>query len=157
MKVLKLAFLFLLASLSFHVQGQDTDQLEKLLENYVTAVNELDLELAQSIWSQTEEISFIQPRGHQVGWNDIQKAFYIGAMGNFKKRDLKLKNVTIRILSNDTAWADFYWDFDAVFHDDTPITTSGRETQVWKKEADGWKIVHVHYSGLPVTGEREGF
>ena len=78
-------------------------------------------------------------------------------MGNFKTRDLVLKNVNIRILSEDAAWSDFYWDFNATFKDGTPIQTSGRETQVYKKEPDGWKIVHVHYSGMPVTGEREGF
>ena len=81
----------------------------------------------------------------------------MGAMGNFKTRDLVLKNITIRILSDNTAWSDFYWDFNATFKDGRPIQTSGRETQVWKKETDGWKIVHVHYSGMPITGEREGF
>ena len=157
MKLLNLAVLFFLTFISVNSFADDNEDLNRLLNDYVKAVNELDLNHAKNIWSQKESISFIQPRGHQKGWDEIQKAFYLGAMGNFKTRDLVLKNVNIRILSEDAAWSDFYWDFNATFKDGTPIQTSGRETQVYKKEPDGWKIVHVHYSGMPVTGEREGF
>jgi ketosteroid isomerase-like protein len=58
----------------------------------------------------------------------------------------------------DTAWAEFYWDFVAKFRKDgSPLKTQGRETQVYRKDNQGWRIVHVHYSNMPVTGEREGF
>lgn len=52
----------------------------------------------------------------------------------------------------------FTWDFFAKFSDDGTIKESeGRETQVMVKENSKWKIATVHYSGLPVTGERDGF
>ncbi len=137
--------------------GGEEDELRKLIDDYARSVNELDLELAASIWSHGEGISFIQPRGHQKGWEEVRKNFYLGAMSNFSERDLQVKNVSIRILGEDTAWGDFYWDFYATFKDGKKIHTEGRETQIWKKEQDVWKIVHVHYSGMPVTGEREGF
>jgi len=38
-----------------------------------------------------------------------------------------------------------------------PIATHGRETQVYRKVDGAWRLVHVHYSGMPVTGERLGF
>ena len=49
--------------------------------------------------------------------------------------------------------------FDATFTGENPIPmqTKGRETQVLKKIGNEWSIVHVHYSGMPVTGESEGF
>ncbi len=54
--------------------------------------------------------------------------------------------------------AEFYWSFDATMAKDaTTIHTEGRETQVLEKTNQGWRIVHVHYSGMPVTGERQGF
>ena len=58
----------------------------------------------------------------------------------------------------DAAVAEFYWDFVAKFRKDgSPISTHGRETQVYRKTSDGWRLVHVHYSGMPVTTERRGF
>jgi len=77
---------------------------------------------------------------------------------NFTSRDLKSFDETIQIFG-DMAVVEFYWIFDAVFGREipTPMQTRGRETQVMKKFGDTWKIVHVHYSGMPATGEREGF
>jgi len=134
------------------------DEIRKLVENYAKSVNTLDMDLAGSIWSQSEDVTFIQPRGHQKGWDHIKNHFYLGAMNNFSKRDLKVKNLSIRMLSDNSAWGEFYWEFNATFKKDgKPLQSKGRETQVWKKEKGSWKIVHVHYSSMPVTGEREGF
>lgn len=136
----------------------ENSEIQKILERYTASINNLDLELASQIWSQTADTSFIHPRGHQKGWEDIKRAFYLGAMANFSKRDLRLKDISIRILSKEVAWADFYWDFHAVFAEDgSAMTTKGRETQIFRKEKEGWKIVHVHYSGPATQREREGF
>ncbi|ABG42400.1 conserved hypothetical protein [Paraglaciecola sp. T6c] len=133
-------------------------EIKSLLNKYAKSVDTLDMDLAQSIWSQKEGLSFIQPRGHQKGWKQIKNNFYLGAMANFSTRELTLKNISINMLDENTAWAEFYWDFNAVFaKDGHKITTEGRETQVYKREQDGWKIVHVHYSGPAVTGARQGF
>lgn len=138
--------------------GSDHAGIEELLDKYVEAVETLDKELAQSIWIQSDDVTFIQPRGHQKGWEQVWNNFYLGAMGNFSERELLLKNLSIHSLGEDSAWVEFYWDFNATFRKDgKKISTQGRETQVLKKEKDGWKIVHVHYSNMPVEGEREGF
>lgn len=150
-------FLFsvLLTSTTF---GDEREELRKLVDKYADSVNRLDLTLATSIWSQSAEVTFIQPRGHQKGWDQVRNNFYLGAMNNFSQRDLKVENLSIQLLGDDSAWGEFYWEFNATFKKDgQKITSKGRETQVWKKESDGWKIVHVHYSNMPVTGEREGF
>jgi len=58
----------------------------------------------------------------------------------------------------DTARAEFYWDFAAKFRKDgSPVTTHGRETQVYRKEQGRWRLVHVRCSGMPVTEARQGF
>ena len=134
------------------------EDIEKLVDDYAKSVNSLDMELAASIWSQSDEVTFIQPRGHQKGWEDVRNNFYLGAMNNFSKRELKVKNLVIRELSDNSAWGEFYWEFNATFKKDgKPLKSEGRETQVWKKENGAWRIVHIHYSSMPVTGEREGF
>jgi len=50
---------------------------------------------------------------------------------------------------------EFYWVFDAILAGDNPvpIQTKGRETQVLKKFGETWRIVHIHYSGMPETRE----
>ena len=152
------AFIYVLfLCLPVTIQADVETQLHTLLQQYVTAVNELDLVLAEKIFSQKEDISFIHPRGHQKGWKEIRKDFFLDGMGQFSKRNLRLRDISIRIIAEDAAWADFYWDFDAVFPDGKPLSSSGRETQLWKKEPEGWKIVHVHYSGPPIQREGEGF
>jgi ketosteroid isomerase-like protein len=128
-----------------------------LLESYVYTVNNLDLNLAATIWGQSAEPSFIHPRGHERGWEDVKQSFYIDTMGLFSTRDLRLKDIVITPLSEDVAFAEFYWDFDAAFPDGTPLVTEGRETQVWKKEEGEWKILHIHYSGPATQEEGEGF
>lgn len=43
------------------------------------------------------------------------------------------------------------WTFHAIGKNGAPITTEGRETRVYHKEKGTWRIVLVHYSGLPVS------
>ena len=138
-------------------QEAATAEIAALLERYVQAVNALDLDLAEEIWSQEPGVSFIQPRGHQRGWPDIRQNFYLGAMGGLPTRHLTLGEYEIHPLTDDAAWAEFYWTFEASLPDGTPINTAGRETQIYRRENGVWQIRHVHYSGMPTQEEGEGF
>ena len=51
-----------------------------------------------------------------------------------------------------------YWIFEAKpKKDDSPLSTNGRKTQVYLNKAGEWQIVDIHYSGMPVSGERPWF
>lgn len=154
-KIVTFLFVCVFSIISFAQTAED--DIKKVLDDYAMILESLDMELAEKVWATQDDISFIQPRGHQKGWQQIRDNFYLGAMNNFSARELIFKEINIRVLSTDTAWADLYWDFEATFKDGTDVQTAGRETMVLKRETNGWKIVHVHYSGMPVTGEREGF
>lgn len=155
--VLRIVFSILLIPLSMAGHADEEAKLRLLFDQYITSINEVDIDLARRIWSQTEQISFIHPRGHQRGWDEIKNEFYLGAMGPFAVRRLEFREISIHLMNEDTAWAEFYWDFEATFPDGKPLATTGRETQVLKKEPDGWKIVHIHYSGPPIQEEGQGF
>jgi ketosteroid isomerase-like protein len=88
----------------------------------------------------------------------VRENFYVRTMREpFSDRRLTVRDVAVRV-SGDSAWAEFYWDFSATFRNDgKPLRTTGRESQVYRWTEDGWRIVHVHYSRMPVTGQREGF
>jgi hypothetical protein len=75
----------------------------------------------------------------------------------FSERKLSVYDVSIHTYGN-TARAEFYWDFTAKFRKDgSPLTTHGRETQLYQKIQSRWRLVHVHYSGMPPAGGHQGF
>jgi len=140
-------------------QGEnDRAAVEQVLENYKASINQADTVLAATFWLTSREATFIHPRGHEKGWEAIKSGIYEMFGSRFTSRDLKSFDESIQVFG-DIAVLEFYWIFDAVFNGENPapVQTRGRETQVLKKTGDGWKIVHVHYSGMPATGERQGF
>lgn len=128
------------------------------INQYVKSINLLDMDLALKIWKDTNEVFFVHPRGHEHGWEAIKENFYSKTMGDsFSERNLVIHDSTIKVYGN-TAVVEFYWDFYAKFQSDgTSLHTQGRETQVLIKDNRRWKLVHVHYSNMPLTGERQGF
>lgn len=136
----------------------DSLAIQKVVENYKLSINNADTLLAKSIWLGSPEISFIHPRGHEIGWEGIKKGIYEMFGTRFSARDLKSYNESFTIY-DDMAVVVFYWIFDATYSGENPaqMQSKGRETQIMKKVGNEWRIVHVHYSGMPKTGDREGF
>ena len=128
-----------------------------MIEKYAKSVDGADTALAGEVWLDSPEVSFIHPLGHEHGFEQIKQNVYTHLMGDtFSERKLTVHDVSVHVYG-DAAWAEFYWDFVAKFRKDgSPLTTHGRETQLYHKEQGGWRLVHVHYSGVPVTGERQG-
>lgn len=155
--VLKLKTIFFLAAflISLNLGAQSTD-LNFLLDKYVTSINQADSTLGKKFWSQGKEVSFINPRGNEYGWNGIRNIYAMFEKA-FSKRDLKYTNAHWTNYG-EFAWVDFNWVFDAEFTANRKtVQTKGRETQIWRKEHNEWKLIHVHYSGMPVTGQNQGF
>jgi ketosteroid isomerase-like protein len=132
--------------------------LRKLIAKYAESVDKADITIASQIWLDSPDVSFIHPLGHEHGFEQIKQNVYTKLMGEtFSERKLSIRDISIHVYGN-SAWAEFYWDFAAKFRKDgAPLASAGRETQVYWKEPDGWRLVHVHYSGMPVTQVRQGF
>ena len=47
-----------------------------------------------------------------------------------------------------SAWAVFDWDFTAKLANGQPFTSKGWESHVYEKTDCGWRISHLHGSGL---------
>ena len=66
--------------------------------------------------------------------------------GMFSARDLQTRDVTVHV-NGSAAWSEFHWTFHAKMRKDgSAVTTRGVETQIYRKEAGIWRLVHVHYS-----------
>ena len=136
----------------------ETAEVQALIGKYAKSIGTADVNLAAQIWLAEDDVSFIHPRGHERGWEEVKTNFYQKTMGaRFSERRLKVRDVVVQVYG-DTAWAVFYWEFAAKMRSDgSAINSKGRETQALRKTDQGWRIVHVHYSGMPVTAERQGF
>jgi ketosteroid isomerase-like protein len=153
----------LAAALSFELAGQnsgpqaDIDSIRSLIAEYAHAVDTADVELVKQIWSSSPDVSFIHPMGHEHGIDQISQNVFRHLMGEtFSERKLSVKGVSIHVYG-DSAWSEFYWDFAAKLRKGgSPVATKGRETQVYHKEQGQWRLVHVHYSAMPLGGGRSG-
>jgi ketosteroid isomerase-like protein len=138
---------------------QATSQIKRLIAQYATAVEGVDFDLASQVWSNSPDVSFIHPRGHEHGWDEVKRNFYQNTMeAPFSERKLTVRDVAVHVYG-DSAWAEFYWHFVAKLRSNgSTIVTDGRETQIYRKiNADRWALVHVHYSAMPVTAAGRGF
>jgi len=135
-------------------------QIRSLVDRYMQSIDDADTTLGATVWSPTPDVTFIEPQGHERGWNEIASVVYDKLMGQtFLKRTLKnVSEVSIHVYG-DAAVVEFDWDFVAVLRSDgkTVVHTTGRESQVYiNLSGKGWRLVHVHYSGPPVTGPGSG-
>jgi ketosteroid isomerase-like protein len=136
----------------------EVDAIKRIIAKYAQSVGAADTTLASQIWWDSPEVSFIHPLGHEHGFDQIKQNVYTHLMGEtFSERKLTPHDISVHVYG-DVAWAEFYWDFNAKFRKDgQPITTHGRETQIYRKMQGNWRIIHVHYSGMPTTQPGQGF
>jgi ketosteroid isomerase-like protein len=143
-----------------HQAENVTDLLNEKIATYLRSVERADTGLAATVWATGPEVSFIHPRGHERGWEQVAQNFYQETMGAmFTQRTLRLVGPSAMHVYGEAAVVEFDWDFVATRRDNgESLHTTGRESQVYARHPDqGWRLVHVHYSGPPVTGAGQGF
>jgi ketosteroid isomerase-like protein len=131
----------------------DTQAIKSLIAAYASSIDRADTKSADQLFSNAPEVTFIHPRGEEHGREQIETNVYRNLMGaTFSERRLTPKDIAVHVY-DDTAWSEFNWDFVAkVRTDGSDVHSQGRETQIYHRENGQWRIVHVHYSGVPVTG-----
>jgi ketosteroid isomerase-like protein len=136
----------------------DIDAIGRIIAKYAESIDAADTTLGSQIWWDSPEVSFIHPLGHEHGFDQIKQNVYQRLMGEtFSQRKLSPRDITIHVYG-DAAWSEFYWDFNATLRKDgRPLTTHGRETQIYRKIQGTWRIIHVHYSGMPTSQSGQGF
>jgi len=136
----------------------DSEKIRSLIAKYTQSVDSADAKMAAEVWLDSPDVSFIHPLGHERGFAQIKRNVYEKLMGQtFSQRKLTAHDISVHIYA-DSAVAEFYWDFAAKLRKDgSPLTTHGRETQIYQKQNGMWRLVHVHYSGMPAANQLEGF
>jgi ketosteroid isomerase-like protein len=136
----------------------EVEAIKRIIAKYAKSIDAADTTLASEIWWDSPEVSFIHPLGHEHGFEQIKQSVYTRLMGEtFSERKLTPHDIAVHVCGA-SAWSEFYWDFNAKFRKDgQPITTHGRETQIYRKIEGTWRIIHVHYSGMPTTQPAQDF
>jgi ketosteroid isomerase-like protein len=125
----------------------DVNAIHQLIQLYAQAVDTVDLGLLSRIWSHSGDVSFIYPLGEERGFNAIEQHVFQDVMGGmFSARALEMRDATVHV-NGKSAWSEFHWTFHATIRKDgSAVTTHGVETQIYRKEAGTWRLIHVHYS-----------
>jgi ketosteroid isomerase-like protein len=136
----------------------DKERVLEMVHRYTQSVNEGDIhpELIEELWEHSPEVSNVNIRGHQKGFEDIKRNFYAPIFLVLKDRNLRVvtgeHNPAVYIFDN-TAVVEFYWKLNATLKEgNKAVSAAGRETHVYRKECGVWKLVHLHYSGMAVPG-----
>jgi ketosteroid isomerase-like protein len=123
-------------------------EIEQLLNTYLQSVKTADVALASTIWMQSPEIVVVTPLGRFEGWDAVRQELYVNFLQKtFLERNLQASNVHIHV-NGDAAWAIFDWNFTGKMTNGQTMSSKGRESHVYEKTSSGWRITHLHYSGL---------
>lgn len=136
------------------ISKSDSTLFVSLVAQYAKSIDEADTVLGSKLWAHTSEVSFINPSGNEYGWNGIKNIYNL-FRDNFSARKLSFFNLKTAVY-DDVAWVEFFWVFDARINNNS-VQTKGRETQIWREINNEWRLVHVHYSGMPATGQGQDF
>lgn len=129
--------------------GNDTAAIRGVIDQYAKAVDTADPAAVSQAWSNSPEITFIEPLGTLRGPAQVRDFYTRVIGGTFTNRNLTMKNVSIHAYG-DTAWSEFDWDFTANLKSSgAAVENRGSETQIYRREPGGWRILHVHYSAAP--------
>jgi ketosteroid isomerase-like protein len=125
------------------------DGLAGAVDAFVDAVNALDWELLMGLFA--EDASLFLPFGRwqraqgraevEAAWQEVFAQIRAGSGRDEPPyQDLESRDTHIQLFG-DVAVVTFHL-VNQVRH--------GRRTLVWRRQAEGWRIVHLHASNLPV-------
>lgn len=125
------------------------EQVRERMQDYFNMVSNLDETIAKGLWAKEGNISIITPRGHFFGLNSIMNDFLKKAFSSFKYRKLSSLSEVINVYGN-SANVQLYWNFDTIDAKGEKHQDRGRESLIFEKIDNEWRLVHVHYSPMPV-------
>ena len=145
--------LFLLIAVSSSLCAQNTPSQQKdvqaTVENFINAFDNLDWQAFRTCFSTTATI--FHPAAPNINLIDSPDQFekaWLGVFERIKKNSgrtsppyMKLSPLDLRVekLSADVALVTFHL---------VDGSTVNRRTLVFKRDPDGWKIVHIHASNI---------
>jgi ketosteroid isomerase-like protein len=139
----------LLAVGACHPGGaKDQEAVQALVQHEVQAMNARDLQKLSQVWSQNPEITLfdLSPPGRFKGWDTIGRTFN-DFFGRLTEPHLAIEGLEVQV-SGTLAWATYDWSISGRL-DEATLEDRGRTTSIYRREKEGWKLVHEHVSLSP--------
>jgi len=137
-------------------QSDELANIENILDQYVIANENQDLNLIEKIWSSDQDIVLIGTNSDEkfVGWEAINKAI----KNQFKKFTDTYIVVSDQIIkindTGNTAWFSELLNYNFSYNDEAHSFEGIRFTGILEKRGDIWEIVQGHLS-IPESVEIE--
>jgi ketosteroid isomerase-like protein len=127
----------------------DLESIRALVAREVEAVNKKDLKTLSEVWSQASGISLfdVPPPGRFAGWEAIGRQFN-DFFDKFSEIHLGVENVKVEV-SGPIGYATYDWMMSGRMGD-YALNDRGQATAIYRKEGGTWRLVHLHYSSVPV-------
>lgn len=157
-----LAFILFIIFLSGCQQKQpslsDTDketirnEIKDQFTLLVTSLNKLDAGTWSEFYSKDEFLSAIVSTDYYA-----KRSEWIELITNYfsmrKRQDVKIVDVRVTPLAPDLALMTSEDKSEMLLADDAPYNAKHVYTLIWKKEKEGWKILHSHESWIETKTE----
>jgi ketosteroid isomerase-like protein len=135
------------------MQGRDDDLRETADQFYdaVGAVLRGDAAPMLSLWSQTDEASYCDTRGQIVhGWSALE-AYWRQAAELNARAPMRLHATGEILHSADGGELAYVVAVERVRREGESGVMTARATNIFRREADGWRVLHRHTDAPPTT------
>jgi uncharacterized protein (TIGR02246 family) len=124
-------------------RADDAADIKKVMADQVTAWNKGDLPGFMAGYWNSKDLTFVSGKDVTRGWQETLDRYKKRYQGEGKEMGkLAFADVEVRELAPGVALVTGKWELTLAKE-----TVGGRYSLVFKKLADGWRIVHDHTSG----------
>ena len=119
-----------------------------MVEQYAKAIETQDKEDFCSLWADTPDCVLISIASQYVGVENIYQDFLVGRIqAAYSQIRLITEDVEVHEINDDLATVVFRYHTECIRRESgEPYGINGLETQVYIREGEDWKLLHVHYS-----------
>jgi ketosteroid isomerase-like protein len=118
------------------------DDVKAASDRFYSALSRMDIEQLPEIWSHGDSVTAMHPMGgEQVGWQAVRESFEQAA-GAMTDIHVEIADQIIQT-GEDMAYEVGVERGSGKVAGET-ISIEHRVTNVYRREADGWKLVHHH-------------
>ena len=122
------------------------DEVSQASEQFYAALNRTldgDSSQMEQVWSHGSDVSAIHPfGGRMLGWDEVRDSWEQAAQA-FSGGQVALNEMVVVPISEDAAYTLGTEHGQASIGEQT-VGIHWRVTNIYRREADGWKIVHHH-------------
>ncbi len=123
------------------------DEVRAVSNRFYTALSNMDVAQIGEVWSQSSTVTTMHPMGgEQVGWSEVRKSFEEAAKG---MSDVHVEIDRKLIQTGDDLAYEVGIERGRGTVAGEPVEIEHRVTNVYRREAGQWKLVHHHTDVSP--------